>query len=167
MAVNKDNYEKSIRARWSESLATSKRGYTVVTNVLLDTYNALGITEGELVFLLEELYYKWTTKNPRPSFRTIARKMGKARNTIQNYARSLEKKGLIKRHFKKGLPSEISITPLVRILEILEPHPNLDGEGVKNIIKVYQKVDTKEDALRRKDNNNSFKEIGKLLERRF
>lgn len=149
-------YEKSIRARWGEQLATSKRGYTTVPNVLLDTYNALGITEGEFVFLMEIIYYKWTVNKPYPSFKTIANKMGRARNTVQSYARSLEEKGLIKRCFRKGLPNKIDVAPLVKALELLEPYPKLDKEGIKNTIKLCQKTDTKEDKLRRKDNKGFY-----------
>lgn len=155
------NYEKSIRARWGSTLAKSKRGYTPIVNTLLEYYTLLEITDNELVFIIQILSFKWTVENPYPSLNTIAKRMGKSRGTTQGYARSLEAKGLLQRIFTEGQPNHFNFSPLIKILEQLEPYLELDRGSIKNIIEPYLKLNTKEDALKRSNNNNfySIKEI--------
>jgi DNA-binding MarR family transcriptional regulator len=161
MIAKTKNREKSMRARWGSQLANSKRGFTPVSNVLLDSYSALGISDSEFVFLVEVIRYKWTVDTPYPSLKTIAYKMEKNRSTVQRYARSLEQKGIIKRHYVEGAPSKLNLNPLIKLLEAIEPYPDINREGIQNVLKVCAKVDTKEESLRRKDNKGikSIKEI--------
>ncbi len=107
--------ERSFRARWGEPL--KKYGHTQVSNVFLDNYSKLGISNQEAIFIIHCFKYKWTVDHPFPAFTTIAKKMSKDRITVQRYARNLEKKGFIIRIYQNGIPSKINLTPLIKTLE--------------------------------------------------
>jgi len=149
--------EKSFRARWSEAL--EKYGYTTISNVFISNYALLDITTSEAMFIIHCFKYKWTVKAPYPSFNTLAKDMGNNRNTVQRYARSLEKKGYLKRVYSNGTPSKININPLIEVLERIAPYNKLDRGSIKNMIKPYQNLDTKEEASRIKIKEGVIKSI--------
>lgn len=159
--VDTAKFEKSIRGRWGASLANSKSGYVTLPNVLLNYYSLLGMSEIELVFILQVMSYKWTSAKPYPSFNTIAHKMGKSRDTVQGYARSLESKRLLKRVQRTGYSSKIDVSPLIQILEEIVPYHNSDRDFIKKIISPYLDPNTKEDSVKRlnKEGLVSIKEL--------
>jgi len=64
--------------------------FTIIPNLLLKHYVKLGITEVELVFLLQLIKRAWWDKeNAFPFYDTIAEEMGKERRTIIRIARGL------------------------------------------------------------------------------
>lgn len=138
--MNKQN--KSFSNRWSKHL--KKYGHTQISGIFLNFYSLLNLSNEEVMFLIHCFSYKWTDNHPYPSFNTIAVKMGNKRNTIQGYARSLERKGFIKRINRSGQSSKIDLYPLIEILERLAPYQNSDRASVGKIIKVCLKIDTKE-----------------------
>lgn len=154
--------EMSFSATWSKKLL--KHNFTQVSNQFLDCYTALKIASCEALFIIHCIEYKWSTKNPYPSFKTIATKMGKSRSVIQRYARSLENKGLILRVERFGLANEIDITPLIRRLE---DYAELHRVDVQKGFRPYVNLDTKEDALRRFNNKtNGIESVGEIFRRR-
>jgi hypothetical protein len=75
--------------------AVLEAGHTAIPNLVLNHYAALGVSPGELVFVLICLQHKWTARNPFPSLGTIAFRMGVSRRQARSYAHSLKTKGLL------------------------------------------------------------------------
>lgn len=141
--------EKSFRAQWSESL--TKHGFTQISNVFLTNYHNLGISTGESLFIIHCFKFKWGIKKPFPSFRTISKEMGKNRCAVQRYARNLETKGFIQRNSRQGMSNQIDLSPLIRQLETI--CSNLHKDVVQKSLGPYSNLHTKEDELRKTNNN--------------
>lgn len=164
--INRDSaWEKSIRARWGESLAESKLGYTPVPNIFLYAFKELNINPTEALFILQVMSYKWTVRKPFPSFKSISRDTGLSENTIRSCARSLENKNLIKREFRRGHSSEINFQPLIFKLEVLNSVYMKNLHSIRKTKKPYQNSETKEDELRRL-NKGTFNKVGELIQTR-
>lgn len=133
--------ETNFSAKWSSRL--EKYGFTPISNAFLEFYPLLNLTTQEVLFVVHCFKYKWTANYPYPSFNTIAKEMKKSRNTIQNYARSLERKGYIKRIAQTGQTNKIDFSDLIEILERLAPYQNSDKGAIQKIIKLYLNIDTK------------------------
>lgn len=80
---------------------TYGRGYTIINNLLSETYLGKRITDSEykLTALLKSFSY--SNDSVYPSRKTLANKMGTTEKTISNLLNSLEKKLYIKRTYKK------------------------------------------------------------------
>lgn len=139
-------YERSFRARWDKSL--EEYGYAQISNVFLERYSNLGITNVEAMFLIHLLKHKWDVRNPYPSLNTVAKNMGVGRGTAQNYARNLEEKGFIKRIFRNHDTSEYNLEILIKILVYIAGYRNLDERDIKNAADTYRKLHTKEYPLK-------------------
>jgi hypothetical protein len=76
-------------------------GYVPVPDVLLEEYARLTppITGQELLFILHLMLYKWDRRPPFPSYAAIAGRMGVSDSTVRKLARSLKKKGYLRREF--------------------------------------------------------------------
>jgi hypothetical protein len=97
-------------------------GYTACPNLLFQHYARLGISEAELVFLLQLWTYWWDTTLPHPSLPTIAERMEKSVRQLQTYAERLHARGLLgvtQRHDSLGrqLTNSYDLSPLLRALE--------------------------------------------------
>jgi hypothetical protein len=75
--------------------AVLEAGHTSVPNLVLGHYAELGVSAGELVFMLLCLQHKWSKGNPHPSLGTIATKMGVSRRQVRTYASGLRAKQLL------------------------------------------------------------------------
>lgn len=85
--------KEPIRHRWGSALDW---GFVAVPSVLLMKQKSLGISDGELVALLNILASWWETeKLPFPGSSTLAKRMGTTTRTAQRHLNSLEAKGLI------------------------------------------------------------------------
>lgn len=96
-------------------------GFTAIPNLVLDHYSSLGITPGEMMFIIHVWQYWWTEKDPYPSLRTIAGKMSVSRRQVSNYTQSLKSKGLLLVHERQDpergqVTSEYDFSPLIRAL---------------------------------------------------
>lgn len=160
---------QNFAIRWSPAI--ERKGYVQVPNLLIEHIAVLDIKSTELVFLLCLLRHRQTKLNPFPSLSTIGRYSGKARNTMQGAARSLEKKGFIRRIPRGGnQTNEYDVMPLVNRLESyahpieksIPTHRNTNN-------RTYRKFDTEEDALkktkirRRYGNSGKVTSIGDVL----
>ena len=164
--LDKKQWEKSIRARWGAALASSPLGYTTVPNVLLERYKDLGITDSELVFILQVFRFKWDVELPFPALIRVAKFMKKNRRTVQRYAQSLEKKKLLKRYFREYNTNKYNFSLLIEKLEELDIGMKVPGGGSQKETDDQTKPPTKEDTLRRYNENNTFfKRIGNLIKR--
>jgi len=161
----KDSHERSFRGRWSERLHESKNGFTDIPNSLLVNYRNLGMNESDLVAVEMAMIFKWTVNMPYPTYSTIAGFMGKDRDTIQAIFAKLERKGLMKRRYVKGVggnnaANRLDFKPLIKILE--EKDMFLKLWGTKKIENPYQNSSTKEDKVRRKY-CGTFKKVGETI----
>ena len=84
----------AISVRFGDALL--QHGFTVIPNLILDHYAQLGITHAEFVFTVHVWRYWWTERDPYPSLRTVAEKMGVTWRQAHRYAQSLESKQLLR-----------------------------------------------------------------------
>lgn len=141
MKMKKKTQEKTkFSEKWSPHL--EKYGFTPISNIFLRFYPYLNLTTQEALFIIHCFRYKWTANHPYPSFNTIAEEMGKSRNAVQGYARSLERKGIIKRITQIGRQNKIDFSDLIEMLERLAPYQNSNKGDIKKFIKVYLNIDT-------------------------
>lgn len=146
--------------KWSPLIAT--KGYTPMPNLLIAHQKELGITNGEMVILLDLLLYKWDNKHPFPSVATLAKSNGMALETIRRHIRSMEKKDLIKRLFRKANSNEYNLGLLIKRLEgfaqvdapptqkRIPPSSEISGTA-------SSKLNTKEDAAKKTNLKSSYR----------
>ncbi len=106
-------------------------GFTAIPNLVLNRYSALGITPGEMMFIIHVWQYWWTEKDPYPSLKTISSKMSVSRRQVSNYTQSLKSKGYLLVHERLDpefgqVTSEYDFAPLIRAI-------TGDAEGVKDL----------------------------------
>src|SRR3712207_4336742 len=97
-------------------------GFTAVPNLVLNHYAALGITPGEMMFIIHVWQYWWTERDPYPSLKTIAAKMNVSRRQVSNYTQSLKSKGLLVVHERQDpelgqVTSEYDFELLIRAIK--------------------------------------------------
>jgi DNA-binding transcriptional ArsR family regulator len=110
-----ENLKHNVAARWTPHLA--KDGWTPVVDAFLDFYHGLKISNTEAMFLIHLIRHKWTTRMPYPSFSKIASKMGLSVDAIRLHAKSLQKKGYLKRIERKGTSNLYDLSGLFSALE--------------------------------------------------
>ncbi len=96
-------------------------GFQVVPDILLKRQGELGLTNVELVVLLNILMHWWTPgKNPYPRPSTIAHRMNSSTRTIQRAIAALEEKRLLLREndlhrtYLNPQPLVVKLAELVR-----------------------------------------------------
>jgi hypothetical protein len=98
-------------------------GYTVVPTVFLRNYAAMTppLTDGELVFVLELMAYKWNAQPPYPSYAAVARHMGRTSDKmLRRYARNLQEKGYLKRERRSGSTTRFRLNGLFDALKAIQ-----------------------------------------------
>ena len=80
---------------------THGRGYTIINNLLSETYLGKRLTDSEYKLTALLKAYNYSAEEIYPSRKTLAKKMGSTEKTITNLLNSLEKKLYIKRTYKK------------------------------------------------------------------
>lgn len=151
-------------------------GFTAIPNLLIIHQRTLKITNGELVVLLNLNKFKWDDRDPFPSAQTLSKNTGMSVSSIRKHIRSLEKKKLVKRNFRKSQTNEYSLNQLNK--KLLDIASNADLPVKKRSPRkpetnwgTYPNIDTKEDAAnktqRRKRNTkeNTFSARDILVER--
>jgi len=106
---------RSIASRWTASLAV--HGWTPISDFFLDQYRQLGITNLEAMFIVHLVRHKWTAEMPFPGFKRLAKRMGMTPTAVRAHARSLEKKGLLRRVERSGKANLFDLRPLFEKLE--------------------------------------------------
>lgn len=103
--------------RWTKALV--KNGWTPVSDEFLRLYGDLypSISNGEAMFIIQLLSFKWDEKMPRPGFKTIAKRMGISDTQARTYARNLEKNAYLGRVSRVGQTNRFDLTPLFKALE--------------------------------------------------
>jgi hypothetical protein len=80
---------------------THGRGYTIINNLLSETYLGKRITDSEYKLTALLKAFSYSNESVYPSRKTLAKKMGTTEKTITNLLNSLEKKIYIKKTYKK------------------------------------------------------------------
>ncbi len=106
---------RDIGVRWTTKLAAA--GWTPISDLFLDSYRTLEITNLEAMFLIHLLRHKWTAQMPFPGFKRLATRMGVTPTAARGYARSLEKKGLLRRVGRVGRSNAFDLSQLFERLE--------------------------------------------------
>ena len=126
----KKERKHDIQKRWTPRLAES---FTPVAEAFLKYYSVLDppITTAEAMFVIHVIAHKWTGKAPFPAFKTIAKRMGVTDAQTRNHARSLARKGYLRRVFRVGTTNLFYFEGLFQALE--------------NHLEVVEKAETDED----------------------
>jgi DNA-binding MarR family transcriptional regulator len=74
------------------------------------------LTVAEALFVIHLMWCKWDDDPPYPSLRTLARRMGITPIYARKLARSLEKKGFLRRMSRVGSTNAYDLTPLFKKL---------------------------------------------------
>ena len=102
-------------ARWKHE-QLFERGYLAVPITFLEYYARLkrygGLTHSEGMFILQVMAFKWDSREPYPSYTTLAERMGTSPKTIQRHAKALEDKGYLYRVERRGSSNAFELTPL-------------------------------------------------------
>jgi DNA-binding MarR family transcriptional regulator len=101
--------------RWTPALIAD--GFTPIPAAFLAHYAELGISSHEAMLIIHLMSFKWDEKRPFPRFARIAERMKISETATRGHARSLEKKGLLRRIKRPGRSNEFDLTPLFRRLE--------------------------------------------------
>ncbi len=101
--------------RWTPTLIAD--GFTPIPSAFLLHYAELGISSHEAMLIIHLMSFKWDEKKPFPRFARIAERMKISETATRGHARSLEKKGLLRRIKRPGRSNEFDLTPLFRKLE--------------------------------------------------
>lgn len=107
--------EWDMGKRWTPTLL--EEGFTPVPTVFLKHYAELKISSPEAMLILHLMSHKWDAKRPFPRFARLAARMQMSETAVRGHARSLEKKGMLKRIKRPGRSNEFDMTPLFRQLE--------------------------------------------------
>ena len=121
--VERVHRERNVAERWSTALAD--KGWTSISNQFLECYSRLSpsITHGEAMFIVHLMQYKWDQSAPFPSLVTIAKRMGISTTSARSLARSLEKKGYLRREGQKGRTNRYHLKRLFEALEAFVEEP--------------------------------------------
>jgi hypothetical protein len=110
---------QSIASRWTPKLISG--GWTPVSTYFIDNYHRLipKISSLEAMLIIQLVRHKWDERNPHPTFTTIANRMGISATAARNHARSLEKKGYLRRIMTQGTSNQFDMKSLFLALERL------------------------------------------------
>jgi len=115
------NLPGRLARRFGDLLAA---GYTALPNALFEYQAALGLGDGELLFIQQLWSYWWGDVPPHPALPTLAARMGKSVRQLQYYVERLRRVGIlrvIERYDSCGrrLPNGYDLQP---VLEALRTH---------------------------------------------
>lgn len=108
---------RNVGSRWTEKIAEA--GWTPVSDYFLDTYASLvpQITSMEAMLIIHLVAHKWTKAAPFPGYTTLAKHMGITPTSVRNHARSLEKKGYLRREARVSKTNKFHLDGLFKALE--------------------------------------------------
>lgn len=103
-------------SRWTPALAKS---WTPIADEFLQSYAHLEppITSLEAMLIIQLIQHKWDAKAPFPGFKTLADRMGLTPTSVRNHARSLEKKGYLRREMRQAQTNRFHLDGLFKKLE--------------------------------------------------
>lgn len=120
-SIDEGKQLQKVAVRWTPTLVEG--GWAVVSDFFLSNYARLvpPLTNTEAMLVIHLIRYKWDERPPRPAFKTLAKSMGLTTTAVRGHARSVEKKGYLKRVQRVGAPNRFYLEPLFEKLEALMP----------------------------------------------
>lgn len=110
-----DNENYSFAQKWTTEI--EQYGFTQVPNALLKCQGHLGLTDGELVTLINLLHYWYRGKAKAfPSITTLTKFSGKNFSTLQKRLKSLEDKGFLVRQHRRNTSNTYVLTNCIKKL---------------------------------------------------
>jgi len=111
---------KQVENRWTPALIQAA-GFTPVSIFFLENYSHLPhpLSHAEAMFIIQLMRHKFDAEAPYPAFTTLAKRMGVTPTAARGYARSLEKKGYLRRVARTSQTSRFHLEPLFAALEKL------------------------------------------------
>jgi DNA replication protein len=109
---------RSLAVRWGSQLLFEE-GFVGVPAAFLRFYTQLGLSNSEVMFVLQLMSFKWNESAPFPSYKTVAQRMGITTEMARRHAKSLEGKGLLIRVKRTGQSNAFDLRPLSNALEVL------------------------------------------------
>jgi len=108
----KKTKKNSLRAPWGNRDDLFLEGYTAIPNKFFYASANLRppLTQGELLFVLQLMTFKWDEAAPHPSYQTMANLMGVNEKTVQRYAQSLCRKKYLYRVFRPHATNRFDLT---------------------------------------------------------
>lgn len=119
-----------VKKVWTKKLGKS---FTPISSYFLANYHRLPfpISQMELALIVHLVSYKWDEAPPRPSFKSLAKRIGRSPEAIRQAARSLERSGYLKREMVTGRPNLFDLTPLFNAVEKLYDADQLSKKDSK------------------------------------
>lgn len=119
MAATLTDSAKQVSRRWTPALM--KTGFTPVSIFFLENYSALPnpLTHAEALLVIQLMRHKFDREAPYPGFARLAKRMGVTSTAVRGYARSLERKGYLRREMRTSLTNKFHLEPLFDALEKL------------------------------------------------
>jgi hypothetical protein len=114
-AASKAAKMERLGRRWGGHTEIFSDGFTALPRSFLRHAAHLqpySLTPIQILFVAELMYHKWDERNPFPSYQTIADRMGRSVQYTRDVARSLERKGYLRRIVRVGQPNEFDLQPL-------------------------------------------------------
>lgn len=136
-----DRPAREVWRRWTPKLVAD--GWTPVSDYFLESYRRLGLTTSEAMLVIQILRHKWDEKPPRPSFKTLALRMGITDTAVRGHARELERKGCIRRIKRIGKSNQFDFGPLFDSLERLRDQDatkKAQVEHAKEVLREHYKA---------------------------
>ncbi|MBE0626406.1 MAG: helix-turn-helix domain-containing protein [Burkholderiales bacterium] len=117
--MNRPEISQELRERWGNTAIAD--GFQPVPHRLLRHQHDLGLSDPQMVVLLNVLDFWWQTeRRPFPSAATIGRRIGAAERTVRRHLTALERKGYAtKRKSRKGDKTEFDFTGLIHRLSTI------------------------------------------------
>lgn len=117
VAPRTESTDRKVSTRWTERLAAA--GWTPVCDAFLEGYHRLNpvISNPEAMLIIHLMRHKWDSKMPFPGSKLLAKRMGISATAVRGHARSLERKGYLKRIKRTGTTNKFDLSPLFRALE--------------------------------------------------
>ena len=115
---NSPDSNRSLGARWGSPLLFQE-GFVAVPAAFLRLYTRLDLSNGQFVFILQLMSFKWNESAPFPSYKTLAQRMGITTEMARQHAKHLEEKGLLRRVKRNGQSNAFDLQPLTTALQSL------------------------------------------------
>jgi hypothetical protein len=131
---------RTIGSRWTPTLAAFS--WTPVSDFFLDNYRQLGISNLEAMLIIQLMRHKWSIHMPFPGFKRLAKRMGMTPTGVRAHARSLQRKGMLRRVKRVGKANVFDLEPLFQKLEQLIPQvKERESASVDVAPAVIEKID--------------------------
>ena len=124
-SIGGNHQRRSARVRWGNHAELFFDGFLVVPYKFLRSYTALRppLSNGEVLFILHLMSFKWEEAAPYPSYKTLGRLMGVDEKTVQRHAQSLCRKKYLYRIFQPKGSNRFDLTNLFAAVAKAESIP--------------------------------------------